>query len=430
MKKAVHPLRLILKETGDFYESSEGRIFMDPSNGRFADLSGVRLLRCGVDTVRQLYNGMIRAEVMALFDEPEDLVNFAGYKWAKGRIGRDSGYQYRLQNADMGLILLIKNHNVKLENIGPHLKIEVSPHTLDGADPKILQGVMDDLAAGVLSACEVNQCAVHIALDVQGWTPPVDFVDRMHCRSRRVRQISGIDRIEYDGNASVYGRGETFMFGSANGLQMCLYNKTLQARATDKLDYWESVWASLNGDPFGDGEPAFNPLETVWRIEFRYHHSIVQQFSEGSTMTSGEVIGCRTYEGLCPHLQGLWQYACDNYKLISREGIFDAFWSLISLDTKVQVEVDPLIERTEYRRYYKTAQGFSGKNCEMFLGQFASLIARERIPPKKALEVGRTLPFWHVIEDHYTAKGYSTRDLEKHVIGLINDRYIRRGYAI
>ncbi|WP_462218529.1 hypothetical protein [Pseudomonas aeruginosa] len=430
MKKAVHPLRLILKETGDFYESSEGRIFMDPSNGRFADLSGVRLLRCGVDTVRQLYNGMIRPEVMALFDEPEDIVNFAGYKWAKGRIGRDSGYQYRLQNADMGLILLIKNHNVKLENIGPHLKIEVSPHALDGADPKILQGVMDDLAAGVLSACEVNQCAVHIALDVQGWTPPADFVDRMHCRSRRVRQISGIDRIEYDGNASVYGRGETFMFGSANGLQMCLYNKTLQARATDKLDYWESVWASLNGDPFGDGEPAFNPLETVWRIEFRFHHSIVQQFSEGSTMSSGEVIGCRTYVGLCPHLQGLWQYACDNYKLISREGIFDAFWSLISLDTKVQVEADPLIERTEYRRYYKTAQGFSGKNCEMFLGQFASLIARERIPPKKALEVGRTLPFWHVIEDHYTAKGYSTRDLEKHVIGLINDRYIRRGYAI
>ncbi|WP_152226003.1 hypothetical protein [Pseudomonas sp. SCB32] len=430
MKKPIHPLRLILKNNGDFYESSEGRIFMDPASGRFADLSGVRLLRCGVDTVRQLYNGMIRPEVMALFDEPEDIVHFAGYQWAKGRIGRDSGYQYRLQNADMGLILLIKNHNVKIDVIGPHLKIEVSPHTLDGADPKILQGVMDDLAAGVLVACEANQCAVHIALDVQGWSPPADFVDRMHCRSRRVRQISGIERIEYDGNASVYGRGETFMFGSANGLQMCLYNKTLQARATDKLDYWESVWASLNGDPFGDGEPAYNPLEAVWRIEFRYHHSIVQQFSEGSTMSSGEVIGCRTYAGLCPHLQGLWNYACENYRLLSREGVFDAFWSLISLDTKVQVEADPLIERTEYRRYYKTAQGFSGKNCEMFLGQFASLIARERVPPKKALEVGRTLPFWHVIEDHYTAKGYSTRDLEKHVIGLINDRYIRRGYAI
>ncbi|MCO7709842.1 hypothetical protein NJC04_29725, partial [Pseudomonas aeruginosa] len=229
-----------------------------------------------------------------------DVVEFAGYEWSKGRIGRDSGYQYRLQNAEMGLILLIKNHNIKVDTIGSHLKIEVSPHAIDGADPRILQGVLDDLAAAVLSHCETNQAAVHIALDVQGWTPPADLVDRMHCRSRRVRQISGIERIEFDGNASVYGRGETYMFGSANGLQLSIYNKTLQARATDKLDYWESVWATLNGDPFGDGDPAYNPLETVWRIEFRYHHSIVQQFSEGSRMASGEVIGCRTYEGLCP----------------------------------------------------------------------------------------------------------------------------------
>ncbi|MCP1649316.1 hypothetical protein [Pseudomonas nitroreducens] len=429
-KAAEHQIRAVLQDDGQFFESPQGRIFFSSRAGEFTDLSGVRLLRCGVDTVRQLYNGLIRPEIMAIFDEPEDIVEFAGYQWAKGRIGRDSGYQYRLQNADMGLILLIKNHNVKLENIGPHLKIEVSPHALDGADPSILQGVLDDLAEGVLSACETNQCAVHLALDVQGWTPPSDLVDRMHCRSRRVRQISGIERIEFDGNASVYGRGETYMFGSASGLQLSIYNKTLQARATDKLDYWENVWASLNGDPFGDSEPAYNPLETVWRIEFRFHHSVVQQFSEGSTMTSGEVIGCRTYAGLCPHLQGLWGYACENFRLLDSPKEFNPFWSLITLDTQVQVEADPLIDRTEYRRYYKTAQGFSGKNCEMFLGQFASLIARERVPPKKALEVGRTLPFWHVIEDHYIAKGYSTRDLERHVIGLINDRYLKRGYAI
>jgi hypothetical protein len=143
-------------------------------------------------------------------------------------------------------------------------------HALDWADPGILQGVLDDLAAGVLKGCETNQCAVHLALDVQGWTPPADLVDRMHCRSRRVRQISGIDRIEFDGNASVYGRGETYMFGSASGLQLCIYNKTLQARTTDKLDYWHSLWSGLNGDPFGEGESAYNPMETVWRLEFRY----------------------------------------------------------------------------------------------------------------------------------------------------------------
>ncbi len=44
--------------------------------------------------------------------------------------------------------------------------------------------------------------------------------------------------------------------------------------------------------------------------------------------------------------------------------------------------------------------GFSGKNCEMFLGQFICLIARERIPAKKAIESAHRLEFWHVIEDH------------------------------
>ncbi len=189
---------------------------------------------------------------MALFDLSVDVVEFAGYEWSKGRIGRDSGYQYRLQNAEMGLILLIKNHNIKVDTLGSHLKIEVSPHALDGADPRILQGVLDDLAAAVLSHCETNQAAVHIALDVQGWKPPRDLVDRMHCRSRRVRQISGIERIEFDGNASVYGRGETYMFGSANGLQLSIYNKTLQARATDTAD-GSGNWTYTPSTPIANG---------------------------------------------------------------------------------------------------------------------------------------------------------------------------------
>ena len=105
MKTPIHPTRLVLEENGDFHKSPKGMLFMDPLNGQFTDLSGVRILRCGVDTVRQLYNGKLRPEVMALFDLSVDVVEFAGYEWSKGRIGRDSGYQYRLQNAEMGLIL-------------------------------------------------------------------------------------------------------------------------------------------------------------------------------------------------------------------------------------------------------------------------------------------------------------------------------------
>lgn len=85
------------------------------------------------------------------------------------------------------------------------------------------------------------------------------------------------------------------------------------------------------------------------------------------------------------HLQGLFGYACEAYKLLVRYAVYGPFWSLIIQDVKVQVEADPLIERVEYRRYHKTTMGFSGKNCEMFLGQFICLIARERIPAKRRL---------------------------------------------
>lgn len=89
-------------ETG--LENPASRLFVDPSQMGFIDLSGVRLLRCGVDTVRQLYRGMIRPEIMALFEKPGTLVDFAGQRWHSGRVGKDSGYQYKLQNADLGII--------------------------------------------------------------------------------------------------------------------------------------------------------------------------------------------------------------------------------------------------------------------------------------------------------------------------------------
>lgn len=144
-------------------DDKHGRLFVDPGNVTFTDLSGVRLLRCGVDTVRQLYKGLIRPEVMALFENPGTLVDFAGQRWHSGRVGRDSGYQYKLQNADLGFILLVKNFNAKLENIGPHLKIEVSPHAIDSLSPERLQARLDFYASQVLTHVEINQCAVRPA---------------------------------------------------------------------------------------------------------------------------------------------------------------------------------------------------------------------------------------------------------------------------
>lgn len=81
----------------------------------------------------------------------------------------------------------------------------------------------------------------------------------------------------------LFARLETSMFGSASGVQLCIYNKTEQAKASDKLDYWESVWKRR--DSFDEGDPEnYNPDQPVWRVELRYHHSIIQQFASGSWM--------------------------------------------------------------------------------------------------------------------------------------------------
>ncbi|UUY10488.1 hypothetical protein LRS11_10855 [Pseudomonas sp. J452] len=410
--------------------SPESRLFVDPGKVGFVDLSGVRLLRCGVDTVRQLYRGMIRPEIMALFETPGVIVDFAGQRWHSGRVGRDSGYQYKLQNADLGFVLLVKNFNAKLDAIGPHLKIEVSPHAIDAFSPERLQERMDFYASHLLTHVERNQCAVHLALDLQGWTPPVDLVARLHCKARTHRDISGINEIHWATKSSVYGRGETSMFGSAGGIQLAIYNKTEQARATDKLDYWESVWKRR--DSFDDLDPDnYDPEQNVWRVELRYHHSVIQQFASGSVdLHTGQLIETDSFAAFSGHLDGLWRYGLSQFKLLARPGYFEPIWTLMRDDVRVDIAADSLLDETEYKRYYKTSRGFSGKNVELFLGNFISLLAREKVGAKKAFDRLQNWECWPVIRDHYAAKEMGERDLYKHIKDLLEERHVRWGRAV
>lgn len=413
-----------------FQPSSTGRLFFDHKTARITDLGKVRLLRCGVDTVRQLYRGLIQPDVLALFEVPGTLVDFAGERWHAGRVGKDSGYQYKLQNADLGFILLIKNFNAKADVIGPHLKIEVSPHAVDAFGPERLQERLDYYAQHVLTAVERNQCAVHLALDLQGWDPSADLVARMHCRARAARDISGIKEIQWTMESATYGKGQSYLFGSAGGVQLAIYNKTLQARATDKLDFWEGVWRRR--DSFVQGDPDnYDADEPVWRIELRYHHSVIQQFASGSVdCRTGGFIETDSYSSFAPHLDGLWRYGLGQFKLLSRPGYFEPIWTLIRDDVRVDLPVDSLLEETQYKRHYKTARGFSGKNVELFLGNFVSLLARERVGAKKAFECLKQWDCWPVIREHYAAKDMSELDVYRHIRDLLEERHVRWGRAI
>jgi hypothetical protein len=415
-------------ETG--LENPVSRLFVDPGQMGFIDLSGVRLLRCGVDTVRQLYRGMIRPEIMVLFDKPGTLVDFAGQRWHSGRVGKDSGYQYKLQNADLGIILLVKNFNAKLENIGAHLKIEVSPHAIDNFSPERLQQRLDYYAEHVLTHVERNQCAVHLALDLQGWTPPADLVARMHCRSRAVRDISGIKEIQWTLESATYGKGQSFMFGSAGSVQIGIYNKTLQARSGDKLDYWEGVWRAR--DSFDEVDPEnYDPAQDVWRVELRYHHSVIQQFASGSVdLHTGQPIETDSFDAFAPHLDGLWRYGLRQFKLLARPGYFEPIWTLFRDDVRIDLPVDSLVDSTEYKRSYKTSRGFSGKNVELFLGNFVSLLARERVGARRAFHTLKDWDCWPVIRYHYAAKGMDEDALYKHIKGILEERHVRWGRAV
>ena len=426
MAKPIHQTRL--NHLGEF--DSRGRLFVCPSSARITDLSGVRLLGCQVDTVRQLYRGVLRPQVLSLFQAP-GLVQYAGHTWHAGRVGRDSGYQFKLQNADLGLVLLVKNFNVSEDEAGPHLKIEVSPHLIDQKTPEQLQALMDDLADWVLESFEHNQCAVHLALDVQGWKPPADMVARMHCRSRRVREISGINAVDWAATASVYGDGETWMWGAASGVQLSVYNKSLQARAIDKLDYWQAVWRGTD-NPFDSADPLnYDPAQPVWRVELRFHHSVIQQFASGSlNLQTGEVIDTRTFEALAVHLDGLWRYGMQSFRLLDRPGLYAPFWTLIAQDVRVRTGVESHVDDTEYKRYYKTAGGFSGKNVELLMGNMISVAARQRIGAKATFAALKEWVCWPTILEHYELKGKSERDVYRWIRDKLTERNVRWGKAI
>jgi len=116
--------------------------------------------------------------------------------------------------------------------------------------------------------------------------------------------------------------------------------------------------------------------------------------------------------------------------LIARPGYFEPIWTLIRDDVRVDLPVDSLLDETEYKRYHKTARGFSGKNVELFLGNFVSLLARERVGARRAFHRLKDWECWPVIRDHYAAKGMDEDALYKHIKGILEERYVRWGRAV
>ncbi|MEW6772181.1 MAG: hypothetical protein AB1330_12455 [Bacillota bacterium] len=384
----------------------KGRLFF--SDRGIRDLSGVSLLLASVDTVRQLYSGKLSFDLSALDGvnewRPSDMPGVdrydpaspLGQSWAVKRLGMASGYRYALMNRQEGLIILLGSYYRELDKEGAHLKIEVSPNFLSACGYEQVQLALDRIASFFLEKPKANGVAVHLALDVQGWEPGSDFLDRFVTRARAIKDFQGIQSVEFDlaSVAAVYGDGETLMFGRASSLQAAIYRKDKEIVVSDKADFFASRW----GDAWDQEAP-------VWRIEMRFHHNVVREIGQGMDQD------LLTYAQVVPFLHDLWTYALTSHRLTQSKRLVDAAWQLFRDDA------DFSIPRTGIwiKRKKKETVASIGRNLAGALGNMITLWARTALPEKVIRHQLRSMFFYKELRQFYECRGWSEYDLFDHI---------------
>lgn len=412
-------------------DDPKGKIFLSACGQQILDR--VRILHAGVDTVRQLYAGTPR---LALFDQIIEryqegrgsTITLFGTLWAVGAGSTGSGYRYRLQNNALGVIVFLGARHSKMDGLGNHLKIELSPHFIIERTPEAVQVYLDGIAKNLLEHVEPVGVAVHLALDVQGWEPPSDFMPRFVTRSKKIMRIDGIQTLEFNHSeiATTYGKGETYMFGTASALQCCIYNKAKQAHARDKLDFWQGVWGCeyISEGSGDEAYPGYDSTRDVWRIEFRFHQSVLREFAQGNPYNpdTGECLdmahGFKRFIDTVPHLTGLWRSALQTYRLDHQKNLIDATWQLLQEDARFYGHSVTCL----YRRERKTPGLGNEKNVALVVGNLISLYARQGFGIRQAMAGLQQCGAWEDIREYYRRRKVSSDQLRQ----LIEDRLIQR----
>jgi hypothetical protein len=374
-------------------EDAHGDIFLSALGQ--ANLSGVNVLHQGLDTVKQLYSGLLRLSVLEEIERMYsdgfgECLTLGGVVWLVAS-GGASGYQYRLQNSDLGLIIFVKSRYAEKLDDASHLKIECSPHWLHPRDTGDMSKELDALASLLLDRLRPSGCAVHLCVDVHGWSPSSDFLDCLVTRARRIVSHDSAKMVymNFDEVATTYNKGQSYLLGSASSVQMAVYRKDIQAKALDKLGFWQDVWRNMpNGDFNGR---AYNEERAVWRVEFRFHHSVISDFGRGSAsqMQHGGVFEEESWlhiSGVAKHLQGLWLYGLDSFRLEAVEHgagrYYSPFWQYLIDDVVFSEPMGDVM----YKRKKKTPGVGNEKNLMLAVGNLLSCYARNDFSPDYAFK--------------------------------------------
>ncbi len=419
--------------------AKDGLLFCHPQRGKVLDLteSGFQVVGMCVDTYRQLFRGRVLQDILTDVDYSLELrektFNFHGQDWLLGKSGKNSGYQYRLQNNHLGLIILFKMFHAKADSESTHLKIECSPWFLERHSPEYIDNYLHSIAERILVTPEIHYPAIHLALDLQGWKPEKNLCDKVICRSNRISNYQGIDELSFNLSriSCVYGQAQSFKFGHAASTQLAIYNKSLQAKETDKLDYMRSKWRRFTEND--KGESSYSPKEEVFRIEVRFHHSVIKELALGSFdlgSKTGEIgVPLKRYAEITQHLQGLWEYGMMMFKLKQTRNYFHPIWTLLLQDVLFAPVGLREGEPVAYRRYHKRPDSFSGKNYQLLLGNFISCCARKELPVQVVIDQLQQLVIWDDITNYYESIGRPEGELLEKMTESYQERLLL-GYAI
>lgn len=350
------------------------------------DLSHILFCLTSVDTIRQLYSGFLRPEILEAVKLASEGGGFYEMSpnqfWSVGRLGKASGYRYRVQNNDEGVTILLSSYYVDEKRQGAHFKVELSPHFIALRGVRQIQAELNAYARRFMPTFEPTGCAIHLALDVQGWSPSADFQDRFTTRSHSQRDYNGATDITFESLAEVsstFGRQgrQTIMFGKANSLQATIYNKSDEILRSDKVDYFHERWARFTKE----SPSKFDPLEPVWRIEMRFHHSVIRELAES------QGANWKTFEHVSEFLTDLWRYALESQRLEYSATYIDPCWQLFRDDAEFLHPASGI----RLRRVKKLDNSAIGRNYGCLLGNLITISARKGYDAKKVLRQLRNL---------------------------------------
>jgi hypothetical protein len=405
----LESLQIIDKVTGDAKQENKGRLFM--TNKGMADLSKVKILHFGTDTVRQLYKGIPYPELLKQLEyslETDSLITLNDHLFSVSKMGKMSGYRYKLQNNVLGIIILVASYYVDLSKEGTHLKIEVSPHCIIKKRSETTNFLHRFAKRCLQKGYYPSAVAIHLACDFQGWKPAKDFLDKFITRSKTIKTYMGISEGSFNLSevATIYGDCQSFTFGKADAMQVCLYRKDLEADKHDKTDFWRGVW--------GD---SYKSKQDVWRLEVRFHHTVLNELANGMGLKD-MVTAYRWY----PYLREIWDYALNNNRLELTKNFISPIWQLLRDDApdnlKSKYAFIPCV------RQKKTVTASSVRNIANMVGNMVSLFAREQIEFTDFWVNLQKMPIFCIIEKRLEDVGKSLDEFREKLERSYLDRYL------